>query len=195
MMDARPRHGEMIFRSRSAAKPLSFGERSVLLPNGVAVLLEDDEQVVVDHIATYGWHSVHVRADGDGPDFCYSIGLDELIRIPELIIFGLEHDVMHSMSWEIVRQIQAGRLLASDMIFNDLLDDRPCIVKPVHPSWLVDYLGYACWYYHYRQKLDRLQAFQVFWPGARDGLFPWQAGCAEDVIAAQPLLYMEQSDA
>ena len=158
-------------------------------------MLDRDEQLVVDNIATHGWHGTHVRVDKEGPDFCYSIGLDELLNVPELIIFGLKHDVMHAMMWEIVRQIQAGRLIASDMIFNDLIVGHPCIVKPVHPSWLFEYFGFACWYYHDRQKFDRLQAFQIFWSGARDGLFPWQEGCADETIAAQPLLYEAMIDA
>ena len=152
-------------------------------------MLERDEQRVVDNIATHGWHGVHVFEDDEGPGFCYSIGLDEMLCAPELIIFGLKSDVMHSVIWEMTRQIQAGRIIAPDAVFNDLIAGFPCIVKPVHPSWLREYFGYAGWYYRYRQKLEQLQAFQIFWPGKLDGLFPWQQGCADEVTAAQPLLY------
>ena len=160
-------------------------------------MLDEHEQLVVDNIARFGWHGMAIHAEGEASGFCYSIGLDEFAGAPELIIFGLEHDAMHSMMWEIARQFQAGRLIVSDMVFNDLIPGRPCIVRPVHQSWFAEYFGFACWYYYYREKFDRLQAFQVFWPGERDGLFPWQQGCAAEVMAAQPLLYnamIEQAD-
>jgi hypothetical protein len=117
-----------------------------------------------------------------------------LLGAPELIIFGLKPDVMHSMIWEMTRQIQAGRTIATDAVFNDLIVGFPCIVKPVDPAWLYEYFGYACWYYDYRQKLEQLQACQIFWPGKLDGLFPWQQGCSDEVTAAQPLLYEARTE-
>ena len=161
-------------------------------------MLEKVEQQVVDDIATHGWHGVHVLEDEAGPGFCYSIGLDDMLGAPELIVFGLKRPVMHAMIWEMTRQIQAGRTISPDAVFNYLIEGFPCIVKPVHPSRRGDYFGYAGWYYHYRRKLGRFQAFQIFWPGKLDGLFPWQPGCADEVKAAQPLLYeamIEQSGA
>jgi hypothetical protein len=45
------------------------------------------------------------------------------------------------------------------------------------------------WYYRYRGKLDQFKAFQIFWPGKLDGLFPWDDGVDASVMAVQPLLY------
>lgn len=35
-----------------------------------------------------------------------------------------------------------------------------------------------------------LQAYQVFWPGAVQGLFPWESECVDEVRELQPLLYL-----
>ena len=72
-------------------------------------MLEPDEQRVVDDISAYGWHCTLVPEDEEGPGFSYSIGLDDTLGAPELIVFGLKHKLMHTMIWQAFHQIKEGR--------------------------------------------------------------------------------------
>ena len=58
-------------------------------------------------------------------------------------------------------------------------------------SQLRNNFGIALWYEHYRQRdPGMLLAYQLFWPGLQQGLFPWDADCVEDVREYQPALYL-----
>ena len=35
-----------------------------------------------------------------------------------------------------------------------------------------------------------MRAYQLFWPGAEQGLFPWEKGCVQFVRDCQPSLYL-----
>lgn len=152
-------------------------------------MLRADEQRVIDDIAEHGWHCVHVLEDEEGPGFAYSVGLGDTLNAPELIVFGLKREVMRNMIWEATRQLMAGLRIENECVISNLIADHPCVTRFAHATWLRDYFGYAIWYYRHRGKFDQLKAFQIFWPGKFDGLFPWQDGCAEIVIECQPLLY------
>jgi hypothetical protein len=153
-------------------------------------MLEADEKKVVDDIATHGWHGTHVPEDEEGPGFAYSIGLHDTFNAPELIVFGLKHKVMHNMIWQVIHQMREGRKIEDRAEFSELIADFSCIIRPVHPSWHKEYFGYALWYYRFRKKLPEFKAFQIFWPGKLDGLFPWEDGANDLVMWGQPLLYI-----
>ena len=157
-------------------------------------MLEPGEQRVVDDIAAYGWHCTLVPEDEEGPGFSYSIGLGDTLGAPELIVFGLKHKLMHTMIWQAFHQIKEGRKIEADARYLELIGDFPCITKPVHPSWHREYFGYALWYYRYRNKLAEFRAFQIFWPGKLDGLFPWEDGVDEYVAWCQPRLYFPKPE-
>jgi hypothetical protein len=65
----------------------------------------------------------------------------------------------------------------------------------VHPSQLKEYFGNAIWYRRYRTGHSDLAAFQMFWPGKIQGLYPWQPGCDSIVVERQPLLYTARDSA
>lgn len=156
-------------------------------------MLDEAERKIVDDVAQYGFHSVNV---GDGePNFRYSIGFWESVGSPDLIVFGLEPKLMHNMLWEMFRQIQAGSSLSNDRRYSGLIEGFDCIVREVHPSQLRSYFGFGLWYRRYKGRDPMtLAAYQVFWPGATQGLFPWESGCVEDVRDFQPLLYLARTD-
>ena len=151
--------------------------------------LDPTDLRTIDDVANYGWHCLHVAAEGDLPGFSFSVGFWETLNAPEVIIFGLRHELTHEILWEVFRQIQAGKTLVDGERWTGLIEGFDCISRPVHPSQIDEHFGVAIWYRRYRTGLDDLRAFQMFWPGKLQGLFPWEAGCDEDVRAAQALLY------
>jgi hypothetical protein len=74
--------------------------------------LEPEDQRVVDKVEEFGFFSQGVLAEGAQPAFRYSVGFWESLNSPEVIIFGLPLDLMHSMLWEMFRQIKSGKTLS-----------------------------------------------------------------------------------
>lgn len=149
------------------------------------------EQDMVDGIAEHGFFSMHVLAEADFPGFTYSIGFWESVSAPEFLIYGLPRSLMHNMLWELYRQIKGGLRIEDGARVGDMLEGFDCIIRPIHPSHLRKHVGSALWYRRLKQGDDKeLRAWQVFWPGTQQGLFPWEAGCVEEVRQLQPLLYL-----
>ena len=147
-----------------------------------------DKKLLAD-IDKFGFHALHIFAEGDEPAFTFSIGFTETLNSPEVVIFGLKRELMHDMLWEIFRQIQAGKALADGERWSGLIEGFDCVSRPVHPSWNQEYLGTAIWHRRYRTRRDDVTAFQLFWPGAQQGLFPWEPDRDPFVISRQPALY------
>jgi hypothetical protein len=149
------------------------------------------ERTMLRTVAEHGWQCTKVfDPDGNQPDLAYSVGLWESICAPELIVFGLDIDLMHEMLWVIYRRLKSGVLLSDGARWPGVLEGFECVSRPVHPSQLkIEYFNSALWYREYQTGDRMLQAYQIFWPGAENGLFPWEAG-AETVRELQPLLYL-----
>lgn len=129
--------------------------------------------------------------DGAEPPFAYTIGLWQSHAAPELIVFGLDFDLMHNMLSELVRRIASGARIADGARWDGLLESTQCVTRRVHPSQVRrEWFNSATWYHEHAGSKSALDAFQVVWPGAYQKLFPWEDGCAAEVIAAQPPLWL-----
>jgi hypothetical protein len=150
------------------------------------------EQGIIDNVARHGWHCTIVGAGDDGePGFAYTVGLWETRCTPELIVFGLEWELMHGMLSELVRQLGTGAQLSDGARWSNLLGGFDCITRPVHPTQRVpEYLNSALWYHGYRTGEEQVEVYQIFWPGAQQGLFPWERDCDAFVRDSQPQLYL-----
>ncbi|MEL6324483.1 MAG: DUF4262 domain-containing protein, partial [Pseudomonadota bacterium] len=71
-----------------------------------------------------------------------------------------------------------------------LLEGFDCVsVEADHPALFTEYATWSNWFWKTQGHDGHPPVYQIVWPGARDGLFPWEASCAEEVIAAQPQLW------
>jgi len=152
------------------------------------------DQKVIDDVATHGWSCMNVGAGDGEPNFSYSIGWWESIKSPEGIVFGLPSKLQHSMLWEVFRQVQAGLVLTDGLKISNLIEGHDCIARQVHASRISDHFGFALWYCRIKGgPSSSVQAFQIFWPGKHQGLFPWETGCDQSVRDGQPLLYLPKA--
>jgi hypothetical protein len=154
--------------------------------------LDPDEQQVVDDIAEYGCQVQFVFDDkGRAPDFAYSIGFPVSVGQPEVIVFGLNRELMISMVNEVRRQCaEDGLLLKDGLNVSGLIGGFDCIAREVtDPDAIREHFGWAIWYHRSQRGEEMRQAYQLIWPGAEQGLFPWQEGCDPFVIEMQPKLY------
>ncbi|MGH7024610.1 MAG: DUF4262 domain-containing protein [Caulobacteraceae bacterium] len=155
--------------------------------------LDPVDKKLLNDVAEFGFQALHILAEGDHPSFTFSIGFTETLGSPEVIVFGLKRELMHNMLWELFRQIQAGAMLEDGARWGNLIEGFDCVSRPVHPDWNREYLGSAIWYRRYRTGRDDVTAYELLWPGAQQGLYPWETGCDPFVISSQPALYLPRT--
>ena len=150
------------------------------------------EQRILQNVREHGCHITYVfDPDSDAPSFAYSAGFPETVAQPEVIIFGLTREIMHFMINELHHQCSNGLMLADGTELRGLLEGHRCIARAVPARAIeIEYFNSAMWLKRITSGEDMTSAIQVVWPGAVDGLFPWDDGCASDVRDLQPALYV-----
>jgi hypothetical protein len=131
------------------------------------------------------------------PSFNYSVGFLETLKCPEFIVFGLDGKLSHSILWDVYRRIRSGAAVPGDMQhWTGVLVGHDLISRAVHPSQIdEEYFNSALWYaWRSGMERDDVKAFQLFWPGVKRGLFPWENGCEQSVRDLQPLLYLPHEE-
>jgi hypothetical protein len=147
------------------------------------------EETIRGNVRDHGCHVMFIfDANGEQPDFAYSIGFSATLGQPEVLVYGLDRQLMHSMINETYRQCRDGLVLRDGAIIGGLLEGYECVAKRI-PADRVDaeHFGYAMWFEHERTGDSAVAAYQIVWPGAQNGLFPWDAGA--DFVDLQPALY------
>lgn len=150
------------------------------------------EQKLLSNVEEHGWQFTFVfDPDGQKPDFGYSTGFTKSLGTSEFIIFGLPRDLMSKMLWEIYRQIEKGAIPVDGMRWQGLLEGFDCISRRArHKDLHTEYTVSANWFWRETGHAGNPEVYQIVWPGAHQGLFPWDDGCVQDVIDAQPHLWL-----
>jgi hypothetical protein len=145
----------------------------------------DDE--IAEIVRQYGWYAANVS--DHKPPFLYTIGLMETCRHPEFIIFGLDPKNAHALFAGLIRHIREGRSYAEAGVHTvDLAGVEHRVgFRPVHPTQLPLYLGFAMGFLTNVGRIGQLRAMQAFWPD-RTGKFPFDVGCELAVYNLQPRL-------
>ncbi len=145
---------------------------------------EDDDEKALSDIATYGLHIIHVTEEGDLPPFSYSIGIEQSLGMPELIVVGLHGEVAHAAINECYRQMKEGTGIAPGARVNELLGGGfECVIGDVSPAHFKQYMGWALWLY----KDAGFRAYQIIFPDTA-GVFPWEPEASDWFKSWQPLL-------
>ncbi len=146
----------------------------------------EDHDLQVIHV--FDPHGVEVA-------FSYSAGLPISVGQPDVIIFGLPKDLMHFMINEVAKRCGDGLTLSDGCVLDGLIEDYPCVVRQVSSENVVaEYFNSAMWVHQRAFGTPMEKAFQVVWPGKTRGLFPWDIGCNDAVMAAQPPLYQSRTN-
>ncbi|MFD1158403.1 DUF4262 domain-containing protein [Roseovarius aestuarii] len=151
----------------------------------------DQERDILSTVEQYGWLFRFVfDADGEDPDFGYSVGFTKSLDAPEFIVFGLQKDLMHHMLGEVYHQMESGRRPEDGMQWDDLLEGFQCISrKAIRRDLHTKYTTAADWLWRDSGNKGEPEVYQLVWPGAQQGLFPWEEGCQKNVIDLQPHLW------
>lgn len=150
-----------------------------------------EEKQLLKAVERIGFRVTAVGASRKGdPAFAYSTGFPDTLGQPEVIVFGLPVEGMAAMIGELFDQCRAGLRLADGMEVTGLLGGHACVMRAVKPENITgEYFHFAMWYRQRQSGLAMTEAFQIVWPGAKSGLFPWDPGCSDEVRLLQPALY------
>jgi hypothetical protein len=165
-------------------------------PHGLAerIWLARQNQKVGRQVRKYGWAAVPVRLPHDkGDRFIYTVGFEETLSHPELIIFDTPYDVAVREFRTAFEGLRHGELRLEDGMVWAEDDQGRCVLRKVHPSQADrGWFGLAG---ERRRGLkgarEGLEGFQ-FVLADKSGHFPWEPGYDEAVRKFQPTLYEPQ---
>ncbi|OON68848.1 DUF4262 domain-containing protein [Hymenobacter sp. CRA2] len=141
------------------------------------------ERQILHDVQEHGFFVALFHGDGYSPGFAYTIGLFQTYGYPELICFGLGHELMHSLFWEAKRLFDEQPQPDLNVGHPGFLEGHDVRFLVVDKACYADYLGYGMWFYNGRD----FPALQLVWPD-QQGLFPWQDDFKADWKFLQPLL-------
>ena len=154
------------------------------------------ELEILANVDRFGCHITSVLAaeeDEDEPGavrFAYSIGFPQSVGQGEVIVFGFSTRLAAALINGLLDRCREGLALEDWTEVEGLLEGHPVMLRAIEPENLVEaFFNSAIWYAVHTTGQPLTRAFQVVWPGADDGLYPWQPGCAEATIDEQPPLY------
>lgn len=151
--------------------------------------LNQFELGLLRNIRRYGWHVNGIGAEGHIPNWAYSVGIYAKYGQPEVIMFGLDIEVMYEMISGYVAHVKEGKSVVESAPVTGILKGHTCAFRNIQPQWRDSLLRSASWYYH---GID-FPAMQCFWMD-RSGKFPWDRGVRKLKHAPQPLLYQDSME-
>lgn len=103
--------------------------------------LSNSDKKLLDDVEDYGWHVVKVIGDETGPGFGYSVGLFKAFGHPEVIIIGLNLDLIHLIINRIGENLREGKSYQSGGFYSGLIEAHDCYFATVMLSTIIITLG------------------------------------------------------
>ena len=141
------------------------------------------ERQIISDVEKYGFHVAQFHGDGYSPSFAYTIGLFKTYGYPELICFGLNLDLLHSVLWSGKELLDKQPVPDQNIGYPDFLGDYDVRLLTVDKGWYKDYFGYGYWF----NKTWDFPVLQIVWPD-KQALYPWEEGFNPNWKWGQPLL-------
>jgi hypothetical protein len=137
---------------------------------------------VAEAIDACGWAVVRIDAEAQEPAYAYSVGLHSTFAHPEVIVFGLDLDVLHRIVNTIGEAVKTGERFEVGDADDRVLEGYRCAFREVAAAAESAYMGILISYCGHE-----VPALQCIWPD-REGRFPWQVGVDAEFRERQPML-------
>ncbi|MDO7876316.1 DUF4262 domain-containing protein [Hymenobacter sp. ASUV-10] len=141
------------------------------------------EKQILSAVEEHGFYIAQFRGDGYSPNFAYTIGLFKTYGYPELICFGLDLDLLHSVLWSGKELLDKQPMPDQGIGYPDFIGEYDVRFLTVDKKWYKNYFGYGYWF---NGSWD-FPALQIVWPD-KQALFPWEDDFNPDWKSGQPLL-------
>ncbi len=149
------------------------------------VLHEKEAKVrIAANIIEHGFHIACIDTDGYSPAFAYTIGLNASYQHPEIIVFGLQLNVLNAILRDMATRVKEGERFESHRSYTDVLEGYDVQFLEVDKQNVSDHLGFAGWYYGGHFEFPVLQ---MIWPD-KESNWPWEEAFNPNFLYSQPLL-------
>jgi hypothetical protein len=139
--------------------------------------MSDVMEKVEKDIKKHGWHVLSVFGESM-PSFSYTIGFQESLRHPEIIMSGLDTNLMHHLLNDIGNLIKKGQSFSVDNTSNEVLKDYLVKFVSVSEENSQEYLRAANAYY----GDGNFQVLQCIWPD-NQGRFPSKTDETQEILS------------
>jgi len=139
-----------------------------------------------EHLRKYGCSVIHVF-DAD-PKFSYTLGVEAISGRAEVIVPFLSSSIALPLLNQYNEMVKSGKVFELDRVYSDFQNaiSVDVVFKKVLKSKYGHYFGKAVEFY----GDDNFEAWQMVLPD-KNGLFPWDDGCAEFFKREECVLFEE----
>ena len=124
----------------------------------------------LDTVAKFGWEAMLVTGNDQRTSFAYTVGLQDTMSFPEIIVVGLKQDTAHSALNYSVKAMQAGTDLTVGRK-RGIVGEVEVEFRPVAQRWFRHVMCRADWYYGYGEGvIPALQLIYLILTAASNGM-------------------------
>ncbi|MBD8088759.1 DUF4262 domain-containing protein [Pseudomonas fluorescens] len=148
------------------------------------------QRMIQDNVNEHGLaiQFVFPTKEHPGPSFAYTIGMTDIGQ-PELLMFGLPHNLAGMVFNQIHAQIKAGSMTGEE----DSIDELLSVPLLVHSADDTQAAQYTVQCHQYYLGTDKKPVFkQLLWPDT-NGVYPHQVGYEEKFKEIQPYVCLDRN--
>lgn len=145
-------------------------------------------------IRKHGWTAIYVGDYVSAPTWVYTVGIDETLGQPELVIFDVPIESANEVLWRAFQELKQGLLVLEDgkpWLIGE--SEHPVVWRRVHRTQVESPAGWFTLAEMRRAlhtgQMSGLEVFQLVLSD-REGRLPWEPGYDEALRAFQPALYL-----
>ncbi|MEW5687450.1 MAG: DUF4262 domain-containing protein [Pseudomonadota bacterium] len=149
-------------------------------------------------IAKHGWTGIYVGDYASAPTWTYSIGFQQSLGGPEIVVFDVPQDFANGILWTAYEELKSGKLALEDgQRWHADEEEKPLVWRKVHPTQIE---GGPGWFgLANARRLAQtgttfdFEAYQLVLSD-EIGKLPWEEGYDERLRPRQPALYLPARD-
>lgn len=140
-------------------------------------------------IRRHGWTGIYVGDYRTAPTWAYTIGLDETLGHPEIVVFDAPQEAVNALFWRVFEEIRTAELVIEDGLEWPVGEEGRAAWRKVHPDHVDEWLTFACMRRASRTgEVVGLAAYQFVLADA-GGHLPWEPGYDEGLRHLQKPLW------
>ncbi|PZQ64595.1 MAG: hypothetical protein DI570_04880 [Phenylobacterium zucineum] len=149
-------------------------------------------------IAKRGWTGIYVGDYASAPTWTYSVGFQQSLGQPEIVIFDVPHEAANSILWTAYEELKAGTLVLEDgKRWHAEDEEKPLVWRKVHRTQIESRVGWLTLANARRLTqtgaMFDVEAYQLVLSDEA-GRMPWEEGYNEWLRHRQPALYLPARD-
>jgi len=151
-----------------------------------------------NRIRKHGWTAIYVGDYATAPTWTYTLGFEETLGQPEIVIFDIPQESANSLLWTAFEELKSGELVLEDgKAWHPEEQETRLVWRKVHDSQVESRVGWFTLAVARRLTVKRemfgLPVFQLVLAD-ENHILPWETGYNENIRFRQPALYLPAVD-